>query len=138
MNPFTLVALKQRVGSEYANEQALPILIYLDAVCRGHGFIAAENALVRIVVIAQVLASRSGNRALYNVACAGGKAVFSAASRGRDLLAFTTGEHKAVHALVRAYLRILPMLEVAMFVHAASQAESIITGAHEKHQHATA
>ena len=138
MNPFTLVALKQRVGSEYADAQALPILIYLDSICRGQGFIAAENALVRIVVIAQVLASKSGNRALYNVACAGGKAVFSAASRGRDLLAFTTGEHKAVHALIRAYLHVLPMLEVSMFVHAASQAEAIITGAHEKQQLASA
>ena len=101
MNPFTLVALKQRVGSEYADAQALPILIYLDAVCRGQGFIAAENALVRIVVIAQVLGSKSGNRALYDVACAGGKAVFSAAGRERDLLeVFGIGELRRIGIII--------------------------------------
>lgn len=126
MNPLDLIALKHRVGHEHADQQALPILIYFDAAARGQGNATAENALVRLVVIAQCIGSKSGNRAFYDTACAAGAALFSAAGRGRELLAFTTGEHKAMRKMVNAYLRVLPTLEVAMLVVCCQRADEII------------
>ena len=127
INPIALMVAKQRVGQEEADRHALPVLLYLDAAHRGRGCIAAENALVRLVVIVQVLGSKSGNRALYDIGCAAGTALFSAAGRGQELLALTTGEYKAMRKLVSAYLRVLPGLQLVMLGFACKRADELIS-----------
>jgi hypothetical protein len=104
----------------------LPTLLYLDSAKRGQGSIGAENALVRTVVIAQVIGSRSGNKAFYDCACRAGVQLAKAAGRGADLLALTTGEYMAMRHMVASYLRILPTLQVQMLVYAHRRAEELI------------
>lgn len=127
MTPIDLIVLNQRVGAEEADRQALPILIYFDAAWRGQGGIAAENALLRLVIIGQVIGSKSNNRAFYDVACAGGLALLKAAQRGNELLAFTTGEYQAMRKLVRSYLRVLPDLTIKMLLFAFKRADETIS-----------
>lgn len=126
VNPFQMIALKQKIGAEDANNFAFPILVYLDAAKRGQGFIMAENALVRWIAMAQVIGSKSGNRAFYNLAVEAGGALFKACGRGEELLALTTGEYAALKKLMAAYLRILPDMQVKLFVFAANRAEELI------------
>lgn len=124
--PIELMVAKQRIGDEEANRHALPVLLYLDAAHRGQGCIAAENALVRLVLIVQVLGSKSGNRALYDIGCKGGQALFTAAGRGAELLAFTTGEYQAMRKPVNSYLRVLPGLQILMLTFACGRADELI------------
>lgn len=121
-----LIAMKQRVGRAKADEMALPTLIFLDSAARGKANIAHENSLVKLVVINQVIGSKSGNRAFYDIAIKAGQAMLKACSRQAELLSFTTGEYQAVRKMVVSYLRILPTLEVSMLAFACTQAEAII------------
>lgn len=124
--PIEMLVAKQRIGSEEADQHALPVLLYLDAAHRGQGCIAAENALVRLVLIVQVLGSKSGNRALYEISVKAAQSLFTAAGRGQELLAFTTGEYKAMRKLVSAYLRVLPGLQIIMLAFACNRADELI------------
>ena len=126
INPLEFMALKTRVGHEKADELALPTLLYLDSAKRGMGSLAAENALVRTVVIAQVIGSKSGTRAFYDCACRAGVQLAKAAGRGADLLALTTGEYSALRHMVASYLRILPTLQIQMLAYSHMQAERLI------------
>lgn len=126
VTPIELMVAKQRIGNEEADQHALPILLYLDAAHRGQGCISAENALLRLVLVVQVLGSKSGNRALYDIGCKGVQALFTAAGRGAELLAFTTGEYQAMRKLVSAYLRVLPGLQIIMLAFACKRADEII------------
>lgn len=124
--PIELLVAKQRVGNVETERHALPVLLYLDAAHRGQGCIAAENALVRLTLIVQVLGSKSGNRALYDIGCKAGQALFTAAGRGAELLAFTTGEYQAMRKLVNSYLRVLPGLQILMLAFACGRADELI------------
>lgn len=128
MNPWHLIALKQKVGPNKANEIGLLLLIYLDCVHRGQGIVAAENALIRLVVMAQIIGSHSANRPFFDIALEGGRQLLRACGRRTELLSFTTGEYKAVARMLLLYLRALPNMEVAMLMHASLQADQIIQG----------
>lgn len=123
---LSTVALKQRVGKEEADKIALPTLIYLDSAARGQGGVAAENSLVKLVVMTQIIANLANNRAFYDIAVAAGQQLLKACKRQEEMLRFTTGELKAMRKMVSAYLRILPLLEVKALATACMQSESMI------------
>lgn len=126
MSAFDLIALKQPLGRDDADRMSMPALLYLDAAKRGAGTAAIENGLIRVVVIAQSIGSIKRNKKFYDLACAGGRALFAAAARQRELLAFTTGEYQAMRTMVAAYVRALPQLDVGSFVMAARRADEMI------------
>lgn len=126
MSAFDLIALKQPLGRDDADRMSMPALLYLDAAKRGAGTAAIENGLIRVVVIAQSIGSIKRNKKFYDLACAGGRALFAAAARQRELLAFTTGEYQAMRAMIAAYVRVLPQLDVGTFVMAARKADATI------------
>lgn len=128
LDPIAYLALKTKVGREKADELALPTLLYLDSAKRGQGSIAAENALVRTVVIAQVIGSKSGNRAFYDCACRAGVQLAKAAGRGTEWLTLTTGEYQALRHMVASYLRILPTLQIQMLAFSHRRADELIMG----------
>jgi len=123
---LSTVALKQRVGKKEADKIALPTLIYLDSVARGQGGIAAENSLVKLVVMTQIIANLANNRAFYEIAVIAGQQLLKACKRQEEMLRFTTGELKAMRKMVSAYLRILPLLEVKALATACMQSEAMI------------
>lgn len=127
-NPLALIAMKQKIGIADANTIALPILIYLDAAHRGKANIEAENSLVRLVVMTQVIGSMAKNRAFYDVALRAGVAMMSACGRQAALLSFTTGEYRAVRAMIAAYLRILPTMEISLLTRASVRSAEIVSG----------
>lgn len=123
---LSTVALKQRVGKAEADKLALPTLIYLDSAARGQGCIAAENSLVKLVVMTQILGNIANNRAFYDMAVAAGQQLLKACKRQEPLLRFTTGELRAMRKMVIAYLRILPTLEIKALATACMQSESML------------
>jgi hypothetical protein len=126
LNPFELIARKQRLGDEEAGRLTLPFLIYLDAAKRGQGIIVAENGLAKWIAIAQIIGSAISHRPLYNFACDAGKALYRAAGRQESMLTLTTGEYIAMRKLMVMYLRILPEIEVQTMVGACVRAHELI------------
>lgn len=120
------LVLKQQLGQKDADDLSLPVLVYLDAAKRGEAGVGPENALVRWVLMAQVIGSKSGNRRFYDLAVAAGKALFGACGRGNDLLALTTGEYVALKKLMAAYLSILPTMQMKLFLFAVNRSEQLI------------
>lgn len=125
-DPLHMMRMKQRFGQQDANKLILPVLLYLDAAHRGVANMAAEQALIRVIVVVQVLAYTSKNKALHAVSEQANAAMLKACSRDRTCLAFTTREYQKMRHLVAAYVRILPDLELASFVFACNRTEEIL------------
>lgn len=112
INPLALVAAKQKVGEDDANEIALPVLVHLDAAKRGQGTAAGFNHLVLHVIIAAHVAAGTKSRTFYDCATRAYAALLKAGERKTKLLDLTTGEYASLRAAISMYLRALPNLEV--------------------------
>jgi len=126
LNPFDLIARKQRLGEDDAATMALPVLLYLDAAKRGRADIAASNGLAQWIAMAQIIASKIVHRPMYDIACGAGQALYRAAGRRETLLSLTTGEYLALRKLMVVYLRILPQLELQTMVAACARADQLV------------
>lgn len=126
LNPFELIARKQRLGEEDANTMVLPVLLYLDAAKRGRADITASNGLAQWIAMAQIIASKIVHRPMYDIACGAGQALYRAAGRREALLSLTTGEYIALRKLMAVYLRVLPQLELQMMVAACARADQLV------------
>lgn len=123
MTPFELIALKQKVGHEYADEAALFVLIHFDAAHRGRLGAVGYNFVSRHLVMAQYIFAKLRQPVLLNVVRVAGTAWQRAGARPGDLASLTTAEYGAMCAGLRAYLRTLHKIEVGTYRQACNVAD---------------
>lgn len=123
MNPFELIALKQKVGQEYADEVAMFVLVRFDAAKRGLLGAVDYNFISRHLVQAQYIFARLKAPTQLALAKAAGMAWGKAGERQTALLDLTTGEYNAVRAGLRAYLGALPRIECNTYLQACNVAD---------------
>lgn len=128
INPMATLAAHQKVGKEDADQIALPLLLHFDAAHRGKGTETSANFLTYHILVAQVLSTRIQNRSLYDMSVEAWNALVSACGRPVDLLAFTTGEYKAIKELLKAYLRLIPEAKVGLLSLANLRAKEVFDG----------
>lgn len=126
INPLALVACKQRVGDEDANDIALPVLIHFDAAKRGQCTAAGCNFLTSHLIIAAFLASATRSKAFHECVDRAYQALMKAASRPTDTLDLTTSEYSALRAAFSLYLRALPSVEVGVLSRACAHSAKVM------------
>lgn len=112
INPLLLVAAKQPVGQDDADEIALPVLVHLDAAKRGQCTASGVNHLTLHLIIASALASKTRSKAFHDACTKAYSMLEKAARRPTDLLDLTTTEYQALRTAFNWYLRALPKVEV--------------------------
>ena len=123
MNPFELIATKQKVPQDYADEVALFVLIHFDTAKRGLCGVAGYNFVSYHLVAAQYIFARlkypPGLERARNAGVAWGKA----GARQTAFVDLTTQEYLAVRACLQAYLRAIPKIEVGTYRQACNVAD---------------
>lgn len=123
MTPFELIALKQKVGREYADEVALFVLVHFDAAKRGRLGAIGYNFISRHLVQAYFIAARLKDKEALRRIQAAGDAWRAAGGRPGDDASLTTGEYKAMCDGLKLYFRALPKIEVATYRQACNVAD---------------
>lgn len=126
MTPFELIALKQKVGREYADEAELFVLLHFDAAKRGRCTGPGYNFVSRHLVMAYFIGARLKSTAFMALAQAAGDAWRKAGERPTDSADLTTTEYNAVRAGLRAYFRELPRIEAGTYRQACNVAEQVM------------
>lgn len=126
LNPLEVLALHQKVGQEDTDAIALPLLLHLDAAHRGRGNTASADFLFQHLVTAQIMASRAGNRVIYNLSMNAINALVKAIARPTDTLSFTTGEYQAIRKCIAVYLRVMPTATVKAVAYAGHKAVEVL------------
>lgn len=120
---FELIALKQKVGQEYADEVALFVLIHFDAAKRGKLGPIGYNFISRHLVHAQYIFARLKAPAELLLVQLAGTAWGNAGARPTETLDLTTTEYTAMRAGLKAYFRALPRIERNTYLQACNVGE---------------
>ena len=123
MTPFDLIALKQKVGHDYADEVELFVLCHFDAAKRGKCGGIGFNFVSRHLVMAQYIFARLKNPEFLLLARMAGVAWQRAGARPTESADLTTNEYTAMRAGLRAYFRSLPRIEVGTYRQACNVAD---------------
>jgi hypothetical protein len=126
MNAFDLIALKQKVGREYAAEAELFVLCHFDAAKRGKLGPVGYNFISRHLVIAQYIGARLKSAKLLEPAKLAGIAWQRAGARPGTDASLTTNEYTAMRAGLSAYFRALPQIEAGTYRQAVNVADQIM------------
>lgn len=126
MHPFELVALKQKVGHDYADEAALFLLIHFDAAHRGKLGAIGYNFISRHLVQAQFIFAKLRQPALLDVVRVAGEAWQRAGGRPGEFASLTTAEYGAMCAGLRVYLRTLHKIEAGTYRQACNVADQVM------------
>lgn len=126
INPLAVIIGHQKVGQEDADKIALPVLCHLDAAKRGQGNGATADFLFQHLLTAQIMASKGGNKLIYNMSADAIAALIKAIARPSNLLNLTTGEYQAIRKCISAYLRILPTATVMAVGYAGQRALNVL------------
>ena len=125
MTPFELIALKQKVGAEYADEVALFVLCHFDAAKRGRCTGQGYNFISRHLIQAYYIMAKLKDQARMRVLQLAGDAWRKAGDRPTDAADLTTSEYMAVRAGLALYLKTLPKIEVGTYRQASNAAEKL-------------
>jgi hypothetical protein len=125
INPLLLVAAKQRVGQDDADQIALPVLAWFDAAKRGRCTNVGCNHLTTHLIIATYIAARTKSKAFHDACIKAYNMLHKAAGRPGDL-ALTTPEYSALRVAFGWYLRGLPQCDVGTLNLACKEAERIM------------
>lgn len=123
MTPFELIAFKQKIGQDYADEVALFVLCHFDSARRGLLGNIGYNFVSRHLVQAQYIFARLKAPAQLEIVKKAGNAWIKAASRPTEKLDLTTSEYNAMRAGLREYFRALPKIEVGTYRNACNVAD---------------
>jgi len=126
MNAFDLIALKQKVGEEYADEAALFVLIHFDAAKRGRCSDSGYNFISRHLCMAYFIGARLKSPQFMKMVDEAGQAWRKAGARPGQEASLTTGEYQVVGKAINRYLRLLPKLEAGTYRQAHNMAEQVI------------
>lgn len=126
MTPFELIALKQKVGAEYADEVALFVLCHFDAAKRGRCTAQGYNFISRHLVQAYFIAARLKDpRAMQRIQAAG-DAWRKAGDRPAEAADLTTTEYTTVRDGLKLYFRALPKIEAGTYRQACNVADQLM------------
>lgn len=126
MTPFELIALKQKVGTEYTAEVELFVLAHFDAAKRGLCTAQGYNFISRHLVQAQFIFARlRGDRVLPTVVKAS-DAWRKAGERPGEFASLTTTEYQLMRAGLRAYFKALPRVEAGTYRQACNVADKVM------------
>lgn len=123
MNAFDLIALKQKVGREYADDVELFVLAHFDAAKRGKLGPVGYNFISRHLVQAYFIAAKLKDVKAVERINAAANAWRLAGGRPGDNASLTTGEYKAMCDGLKLYFRALPKIEVATYRQACNVAD---------------
>jgi len=123
VTPFELIALKQKVGHDYADEAALFVYCHFDAAKRGQLGPIGYNFISRHLVQAQFIFARLKAPQMLLLVRLAGEAWQKAGARPGELVSLTTNEYTALRAGLIAYFRALPKIEVGTYRQACNVAE---------------
>lgn len=126
MTPFELIALKQKVGQDYADEAALFVLIHFDAAKRGALGAIGYNFISRHLVMAQFIFAKLRQPAMLDMVRVAGEAWQRAGARPGEFASLTTAEYSAMCAGLRLYLRALPKIEAGTYRQACNVADQVM------------
>jgi hypothetical protein len=126
MSPFELIALKQKIGREYADEAELFVLTHFDAAKRGLLGPIGYNFISRHLVQAQYIFAKLKQPALLDVVRVAGEAWQKAGGRPGEFASLTTAEYTAMRAGLRAYFRALPKIEAGTYRQACNVADRVM------------
>lgn len=126
MNAFDLIALKQKVGREYADDVELFVLAHFDAAKRGKLGPVGYNFISRHLVQAQFIFARLRAPEMLLLARLAGTAWQNAGARPGELASLTTTEYTAMRAGLRAYFRALPKIEAGTYRQACNVADQVM------------
>lgn len=124
--PMLTLVGKQKVGNEDADAVALPLLIHFDAAKRGQGPAVGQQHLYKHLIMAQLLAAWTKSQVMYDATVKACDALMKASQRPTELLDLSTSEYTAMRKAYGMYLRILPIVEVAMYGRAGDEAERLM------------
>ena len=126
ISPLVVLAAKQLVGEDDANQIALPLLIHFDGAKRGRGSVAAHRFLTTHLIIASAIATGTGLKAMHAQVITAYAALTAAAERPTKELDLTTGEYKKIRIAIASYLRVLPQIEVGLMMFATGHAAQVL------------
>lgn len=126
MNAFDLIALKQKVGKEYAAEVELFVLIQFDAAKRGRLGPVGYNFISRHLVQAQYIFARLKAPEFLLLSRLAGEAWQKAGARPTDQLDLTTTEYTAMREGLAAYFKTLPKIEAGTYRQACNVADQVM------------
>ena len=126
MSPFDLIALKQRIGREYADEAELFVLTHFDAAKRGLLGPIGYNFISRHLVQAQYIFAKLKAHDYLLLARMAGTAWQNAGARPGEFVSLTTNEYTAMRAGLRAYFRALPKIEAGTYRQACNVADQVM------------
>lgn len=127
INPLVIIASKQAVGQDYADEAELFVLIHLDAA-QPHARLGpiGYNFISRHLVQAQFIFAKLKAPQLLDTVRKAGTAWQKAGARPGTYASLTTGEYQAMRAGLRAYFRALPKIEVGTYRQACNVADQVM------------
>lgn len=125
MTPFDLIALKQKVGAEYAAGVELWVLVYFDAAHRRALPVHGYNFISYHLTMAQYIFARLKSAQYLTLVQQAGMAWQRAGARPTAHADLTTDEYKAMRAGLRAYFRALPRIEAGTYRQACNVADQL-------------
>lgn len=123
INPLVILAMKSKVGQDYADEAELFVLIHFDAAKRGKLGPIGYNFISRHLVMAQYIFARLKNPKLLALQQAAGVAWQQAGARPTEHLDLTTGEYLTVRIALAVYFKAVPKIEAGTYRQACNVAE---------------
>lgn len=126
MMPFELIAMKQKVGREYADEAALFVLIHFDAAKRGKLGPVGYNFISLHLVQAQYIFAKLKAPSMLALVQQAGAAWQKAGGRPGEFASLTTAEYSAMRAGLRAYFHALPKIEAGTYRQACNVADQVM------------
>lgn len=126
MTPFELIALKQKVGAEYADEVTLFVLAHFDAAKRGRCTAQGYNFISRHLVQAYFIMAKLKDHPRMVVLQAAGDAWRKAGDRPTLNADLTTSEYQAVRKGLALYFKTLPKIEVGTYRQACNVADQLM------------
>lgn len=126
MNPFELIALKQKVGKEYADEVTLFVLCHFDAAKRGQLGGIGYNFISRHLVQAYFIMAKLKDKERMRIMEEAGNAWRKAGDRPTKLLDLTTGEYHLLRGALALYFKTLPKIEVGTYRQACNVADKVM------------
>lgn len=120
-----LLAYKSALGEKEADRQALPMLVHLEEVKRGHG--GKDSIRVCVIYLQAMLACANAvtprNDSLVRIVVDACNAFITASDRclnhgNMQRVVLTVDESKTMSKAIRIFLRIMPQLQVGLWINA--------------------
>jgi hypothetical protein len=125
-NPLVLVALKDRVGEDHADDFSLRALLWLDAAKRGQLPPGGYNLLATTLLAAASIASQTNSKRFYDIVNTAYQMLCKAGTRPTQLLDLTTAEYQSIRSALSWYVKALPSVEVGVMARACARAEAMM------------